>query len=90
MSTLSDFVHELATELDRRRAGGPPLPALPPHRWMDLCKLFALLDRDETPAGIELRRKIEKIATRRDVPFQKRCAALLPLLLPLLPPGSVQ
>jgi hypothetical protein len=57
---------------------------------MDLCKLFALLDRDETPAGIELRRKIEKIATRRDVPFQKRCAALLPLLLPLLPPGSVQ
>jgi hypothetical protein len=86
MTVLSDFVTELAVELDRRRAGGPPLAGFPPHKWMDFCKLFTLIDRDQAPAMTELRDKLERIVEQTDVPFQKRARDMLPLL----PMGSVQ
>jgi hypothetical protein len=90
MSVLSDFVEELAAELDRQRGGGPLLPGFPPDKWMDFFKLFAAIDRGETPAMVELREKLERIVEQHDLPLRERCRQMLPLLLPHLPPGSAQ
>jgi hypothetical protein len=78
----------LPTSLIAGALGGPLLPGFSADTWMDFCKLFAAIDRD--PAATELRQKLERIAEQKDVPFQKRAREMLPLLLPLLPMGSVQ
>ena len=50
--------------------------------------MMTIIDRD--PDAAELLRKLEAIAEQEGVPFQKRMRDMLPLLLPLLPMGSVQ
>jgi hypothetical protein len=73
MTILSDFINEIARELDARTD-----KPLAPHRWIIFVKLLADIDRDDEMG--KLRQQIEQIVSQRDVRFQDRCLALIPLL----------
>jgi hypothetical protein len=73
MTVLRDFIDEIARELDAR-ADKP----LAPHHWIGFAKLLDTIDRDDDLG--ELRQKMEQIVSQRDVRFQDRCLALIPLL----------
>jgi hypothetical protein len=73
MTLLRDFINEIASELDARTD-----KPLAPHHWIGFVKLLAALDEDEEFG--ELRQKMEQIVSQRDVRFQDRCLALIPLL----------
>jgi len=73
MTLLRDFIDEIAGELDARTD-----KPLAPHHWIGFVKLLADIDRDDET--VELRRQIERIVSQRDVRFQDRCLALIPLL----------
>jgi hypothetical protein len=73
MTVLRDFIDEIASELDARTD-----KPLAPHHWIGFVKLLAAIDRDDEVG--ELRQQIEQIVSQRDVRFQVRCLALIPLL----------
>lgn len=73
MTVLRTFIDEIACELDAR-ADKP----LAPHHWIGFVKLLA--DIDQADEMGELRQRMEQIVSRRDVRFQDRCLALIPLL----------
>jgi hypothetical protein len=73
MTILSDFINEIAGELDARKD-----KPLAPHHWIGFVKLLATIDRDDAMG--KLRQQMEQIVSQRDVRFQDRCAALIPLL----------
>ena len=73
MTILSDFINEIASELDARTD-----KPLAPHHWISFVKLLADIDRDDEMG--ELRQQMEQIVSQRDVRFQDRCLALIPLL----------
>jgi len=73
MTVLRDFIDEIAGKLDAR-ADKP----LAPHHWIGFVKLIGTIDRDDEMS--ELRQQIEQIVSQRDVRFQDRCLALIPLL----------
>jgi hypothetical protein len=73
MTQLRDFINEIASELDARTD-----KPLAPHHWIGFVKLLAALDEDDELS--ELRQKMEQIVSQRDVRFQDRCLALIPLL----------
>src|SRR6516165_3835428 len=73
MTILSDFINEIASELDARTD-----KPLAPHHWISFVKLLADIDRDDEIG--ELRQQMEQIVSQRDVRFQDRCLALIPLL----------
>lgn len=73
MTVLRDFIDEIARELDARTD-----KALAPHHWISFVKLLAAIDGDDEMS--ELRQKMEPIVSQRDVRFQDRCLALIPLL----------
>jgi hypothetical protein len=73
MTVLRDFIDEIASELDARTD-----KPLAPHHWISFVKLLAAIDRDDEVG--ELRQQIEQIVSQRDVRFQDRCLALIPLL----------
>jgi hypothetical protein len=73
MTVLRDFIDEIASELDARTD-----KPLAPHHWISFVKLLAVIDRDDELG--ELRQKMEQIVSQRDVRFQDRCLALIPLL----------
>jgi hypothetical protein len=73
MTALRDFIDEIAGELDARND-----KPLAPHHWIGFVKLLAAIDEDEELGG--LRHKMEQIVSQRDVRFQDRCLALIPLL----------
>jgi hypothetical protein len=74
MTVLRDFIDEIASELDARTD-----KPLAPHHWISFVKLLAAIDEDDDELG-ELRQKMEQIVSQRDVRFQDRCLALIPLL----------
>jgi hypothetical protein len=74
MTVLRDFIDEIASELDARTD-----KPLAPHHWISFVKLLAAIDEDDGKLG-ELRQKMEQIVSQRDVRFQDRCLALIPLL----------
>ena len=74
MTVLRDFINEIASELDARTD-----KPLAPHHWISFVKLLAAIDEDDDELG-ELRQKMEQIVSQRDVRFQDRCLALIPLL----------
>ena len=73
MTVLRDFIDEIASELDARTD-----KPLAPHHWISFVKLLDAIDRDDELG--ELRQKMEQIVSQRDVRFQDRCLALIPLL----------
>jgi hypothetical protein len=73
MTVLRDFIDEIASELDAR--SDKPLA---PHHWLSFVILLADIDRADEMG--ELRQRVEQIASQRDVRFQDRCLALIPLL----------
>ena len=73
MTVLRDFIDEIASELDVRAD-----KSLAPHQWIRFVKLLDTIDRDDELS--ELRQKMEKIVSQRDVRFQDRCLALIPVL----------
>jgi hypothetical protein len=73
MTALRDFIDEIANELDARTD-----KSLAPHHWISFVKLLADIDRDDELK--DLRQKMEQIVAQRDVRFQDRCSALIPLL----------
>jgi hypothetical protein len=73
MTILSDFIAEIARELDARTD-----KPLAPHHWISFVKLLADIDRDDEMG--ELRQQMEQIVSQRDVRFQDRCLTLIPLL----------
>ena len=73
MTMLRNFIDEIGKELDAR-ADKP----LAPHHWIGFVKLLAVVD--ENDGMDELRQQMEQIVCRRDVRFQDRCLALIPLL----------
>jgi hypothetical protein len=76
MTVLRDFIDEIASELDAR-ADKP----LAPHHWIGFVKLLAAVDRDDEMGELrELRQRMEQIVSQRDLRFQDRCLALIPLL----------
>ena len=77
MTVLRDFIDEIASELDARTD-----KPLAPHHWISFVKLLAAIDEDDDELGDlgELRQKMEQIVSQRDVRFQDRCLALIPLL----------
>jgi hypothetical protein len=74
MTVLRDFIDEIANELDARTD-----KPLAPHHWISFVKLLGAIDEDDDELG-ELRQKMEQIVSQRDVRFQDRCLALIPLL----------
>jgi hypothetical protein len=88
MSVLSDFLSEVAAELDKRakRSSSPPLS---PELWKDVVRFLTAIDRDGSAGAADIRSRMERIV-QRDERFQDRARALLPILLTLLPPGSLQ
>jgi len=74
MTVLRDFIDEIASELDARTD-----KPLAPHHWISFVKLLAAIDEDDDELS-ELRQKMEQIVSQRDVRFQDRCLALIPLL----------
>ena len=85
MTVLRDFIDEIASELDARTD-----KPLAPHHWISFVKLLAAIDEDDDELGDlgELRQKMEQIVSQRDVRFQDRCLALIPLLRLHLPGGG--
>jgi hypothetical protein len=81
MTVLRDFIDEIASELDA--CADKPLA---PHHWISFVKLLAAIDRDDEMG--ELRQQMEQIVSQRDVRFQDRCLALIPLLRAHLPGGG--
>jgi hypothetical protein len=76
MTMLRDFIDEIASELDAR-----PDKPLAPHHWIGFVKLLAAVDREDEMGELrELRQRMEQIVSQRDVRFQDRCLALIPLL----------
>lgn len=73
MTVLRDFIDEIGSELDARND-----KPLAPHHWIGFVKLLADIDSDDELS--ELRQKMEQIVSQRDVRFQDRCLALIPLL----------
>ena len=73
MTVLRNFIDEIARELDAR-ADKP----LAPHHWISFVKLLDGIDSADELG--ELRQKMEQIVSQRDVRFQDRCLALIPLL----------
>jgi len=73
MTALRDFIDEIANELDAR--SDKPLA---PHHWIGFVKLLADIDGDDELG--DLRQNIEQIISQRDLRFQDRCLALIPLL----------
>jgi hypothetical protein len=73
MTVLREFIDEIASELDARND-----KPLAPHHWIGFVKLLGDIDLDDKMG--ELRRQMEQIVSRRDVRFQDRCLALIPLL----------
>lgn len=73
MTVLRDFIDEIASELDARTD-----KPLAPHHWIGFVKLLADIDQDDEMG--ELRQQMEQIVSQRDVRFQDRCLALIPLL----------
>jgi hypothetical protein len=73
MTVLREFIDEIASELDAR-ADKP----LAPHHWIGFVKLLGAIDEYDEMG--ELRQRMEQIASQRDVRFQDRCLALIPLL----------
>ena len=73
MTVLRDFIDEIGSELDARAD-----KSLAPHHWISFVKLLAAIDSDDGLS--ELRQKMEQIVSQRDVRFQDRCLALIPLL----------
>jgi hypothetical protein len=73
MTILSDFINEIGHDLDARTD-----KPLAPHYWIRFVKLLADIDRDDEMG--ELRQQMEQIVSQRDVRFQDRCSALIPLL----------
>ena len=73
MTILSDFINEIASELDARTD-----KPLAPHHWIGFVKLLADIDRDDAMG--ELRQQMEQIVSQREVRFQDRSLALIPLL----------
>ncbi|HEY7243224.1 MAG TPA: hypothetical protein VH678_04995 [Xanthobacteraceae bacterium] len=73
MTVLRDFIDEVASELDAR-ADKP----LAPHHWIGFVKLLGGIDLDDEMG--ELRQQMEQIVSQRDLRFQDRCLALIPLL----------
>jgi len=73
MTVLRDFIDEIGSELDARAD-----KSLAPHHWIGFVKLLAAIDSDDELS--ELRQKMEQIVSQRDVRFQDRCLALIPLL----------
>jgi hypothetical protein len=73
MTVLRDFIEEIASGLDARTDD-----PLAPHHWIGFVKLLAAVDEDD---GMDkLRQQMEQIVSQRDVRFQDRCLALIPLL----------
>jgi hypothetical protein len=76
MTVLREFIDEIGSALDAR-ADKP----LAPHHWLGFVKLLAAIDRDDETCELrELRLQMEQIVSQRDVRFQDRCLALIPLL----------
>jgi len=73
MTALRDFIGEVGSELDAR--SDKPLA---PHHWIAFVKLLADIDSNDELG--ELQQKIGQIVSQRDVRFQDRCLALIPLL----------
>lgn len=73
MTVLREFIDEIASELDGRTD-----KPLAPHHWIGFVKLLDTIDREEEMG--KLRQQIEQIVSQRDVRFQDRCLALIPLL----------
>jgi len=73
MTALRDFIDEIASELDARTD-----KPLAPHHWIGFVKLLGAIDQDDEMG--ELRQQMEQIVSQRDVRFQDRCLALIPLL----------
>lgn len=73
MTVLLDFIDEIGSELDAR--GDKPLA---PHHWLGFVKLLADIDGNDQIGA--LRQQMEQIVSQRDVRFQDRCLALIPLL----------
>ena len=73
MTVLRDFIDEIASELDARTD-----KPLAPHHWIRFVKLLGAIDQDDEMG--ELRQRMEQIVSQRDVRFQDRCLALIPLL----------
>ena len=73
MTVLRDFIDEIGGALDAR-ADKP----LAPHHWIGFVKLLGTIDQDDEVG--ELRQQMEQIVSQRDVRFQDRCLALIPLL----------
>ena len=73
MTAVRDFIDEIGSELDAR-ADKP----LAPHHWLGFVKLLGAIDQDDEMG--ELRQQMEQIVSQRDVRFQDRCLALIPLL----------
>jgi hypothetical protein len=73
MTVLRDFIDEIASKLDARTD-----KPLAPHQWIGFVKLLGEIDSDENLGN--LRQNMEQIICQRDVRFQDRCLALVPLL----------
>jgi hypothetical protein len=73
MTALRDFIDEIGSELDART----DKPLAPLH-WIRFVKLLAAIDRGDGMS--ELRQQMEQVVSQRDVRFQDRCLALIPLL----------
>lgn len=73
MTVLLDFIDEVAGKLDARTD-----KPLAPHHWINFVKFLGAIDQDDEVS--ELRRQMEQIVSQRDVRFQDRCLALIPLL----------
>ena len=73
MTALRDFIDEIGRELDARND-----KALAPHHWLGFVKLLADIDQDDQVSA--LRQRMEQIVSQRNVRFQDRCLALIPLL----------
>ncbi len=73
MTVLRDFINEIASELDARTD-----KPLAPHHWIGFVKLLADIDCDDKLGN--LRQNMQQIICQRDVRFQDRCLALIPLL----------
>jgi len=73
MTILSEFIQEIAGELDARND-----KPLAPHHWIGFVKLLGTIDCNDEMS--ELRQKMEQIVSQHDVRFQDRCLALISLM----------
>ena len=80
MTILGKFFEELIAD--------PEIKALPID-WRAVKIAFYAVDRDTLPAVVELRKAMEQIVMQTDVPRRERCRALIPLLRPFDPDGTL-